>query len=770
MIYNQNINTLIKRQRVLLVSDTFNAKYNGFVIKALDNHTVFAAKTFTDFLTPYEKLVTDNHCTVVAFNNERLLRKLVDLYVDLAGKIQVNCNVFAGSVFKHKGVKWVCIPSGKQLAMDKGLQFLVSRYIDKIGIGWEEPSLQWEHLTQNNADKYYSLFQQAKMIAVDIETTKKEVNVTALRQHYPMEADGIWCKTKKSKTSKLLIEAVPAISMVGYSGLFVDVNGKLNSFTVVLSIKSMEDIYLMRKFNRLTAPKVMFNGAYDSSYFIRFNAPLYNYVYDGFQMLHAWLAELPRKLADMASMFLTNYVYWKGESDFNIEEYNAKDCHNTLWGFLFMVQCIPDWAKDNYYHKFRMIFPNLTGGLDGFKIDWDENSRLREHYWEQYEGAKQYMENAILEGFNCNSSTQVVSLMNALSIFAKVKKYDSSDKKDMQHFAEAHPLNEFIISKIKEVREADKKLSTYINIADFNGRLLYEVNSSGTDTGRAASKASNFWCGTQVQNMDNKLRSQFVADDGWELGNCDGSQAESRTTAYLSEDETLIDNVEHAPDFHKRNASMFFGFPENEITKAIRTLSKRVNHGANYNMGERVLLDTMGTKAVLEAKAILKLPKRFGVLDVCRYLLERFEHTYPTLKGAYYEKIIDTVNITHMLVAPRTRLCSWTRYCFNYPISRTANKLGLNSYVAHPSQNLSAMILDEAAFDAWYELQIKRNIMRYRAQIHDEIVYQVRPENHDLVKDRVSELMARSVEVNGRTLRIPNDRGGKGYRWSDLKD
>lgn len=770
MLYNPDINLLIKRQRVLLVSDSFNAKYNGFVLQALKHHTVFAAKSFNDMLTPYEQAAEANNCSIVIFNNERLLRKLVDLYVELAGKLDVNCNVFAGSVFNHKGKKWICINSGKQLAMDKSLHFLTARYVDKIAIGWEEPELSWEHLNANNADKYYKLFESAKLIAVDIETTKKEVNVSLLRQRYPMEADGLWCKTKKSKSSKQLIEAVPAISIVGYAGLFETPEGKLESFTIVLTIKSMEDVYLMRKFNRLKAPKVMFNGGYDSSYFIRYNAPLYNYIFDGFQMMHAWLAELPRRLPCMAAMFLSKYVYWKDESDYNMVEYNAKDCHYTLWGFLFMVQHIPNWAKENYNHKFRMIFPNLTGGLDGFKIDWDENHRLRDVYFQQYKEASSFMEKVVLEGFNCNSSQQVVGLMNALSIFSKQKKYDSSEKKNLQHFSEVNPFNEFIVSQIKRVREAEKKLSTYIDIADFDGRLLYEVNSSGTDTGRAASKASNFWCGTQVQNMDNKLRSQFVADDGWELGNCDGSQAESRTTAYLSEDLTLIKNVEEAPDFHKRNASMFFGFPETEITKAIRTLSKRVNHGANYNMGERVLWDTMGTKAVLEAKAILRLPKRYTMLDVCGFLLGRFNDTYPTLKGAYYDKIIDDVNILHMLVNPRTSLCSWTRYCFNYPINRTSNKMGLNSYVAHPSQNLSAMILDDAAFDAWYELQIKRNIMRYRAQIHDEIVYQVRPENHDIVKERVSYLMSRPVTVNGRTLVIPNDKGGKGYRWSDLKD
>ena len=149
MIYNPNINQLIKRQRILLVSDSFNAKYNGFVMQALKHHTIFAAKAFGDFLTPYEKSAETHECSIVVFNNERLLRKLVDLYVDLAGKIEVNCNVFAGSVFHHKGKKWICVNSGKQLAMDKSLQFLTARYVDKIAIGWEEPNLSWEHLTEH---------------------------------------------------------------------------------------------------------------------------------------------------------------------------------------------------------------------------------------------------------------------------------------------------------------------------------------------------------------------------------------------------------------------------------------------------------------------------------------------------------------------------------------------------------------------------------------------------------------------------------------------
>jgi hypothetical protein len=45
-----------------------------------------------------------------------------------------------------------------------------------------------------------------------------------------------------------------------------------------------------------------------------------------------------------------------------------------------------------------------------------------------------------------------------------------------------------------------------------------------------------------------------------------------------------------------------------DIAKDLRDLSKRTNHGANYNMGGSVMLDTMGPKRVAQAKLVLKLP------------------------------------------------------------------------------------------------------------------------------------------------------------------
>src|SRR5256885_5972598 len=95
----------------------------------------------------------------------------------------------------------------------------------------------------------------------------------------------------------------------------------------------------------------------------------------------------------------------------------------------------------------------------------------------------------------------------------------------------------------------------------------------------------------------------------------DNSQSESRCTAYLSGDENLISAVESPKDFHAINIERFFGVPYSEVIGSngeilnleLRNLSKRVNHGATYNMGSAMLLLTMGEENVVKAKILIKL-------------------------------------------------------------------------------------------------------------------------------------------------------------------
>ncbi len=202
--------------------------------------------------------------------------------------------------------------------------------------------------------------------------------------------------------------------------------------------------------------------------------------------------------------------------------------------------------------------------------------------------------------------------------------------------------------------------------------------------------------------------------------------------------------------------------------KPLRNLSKRVNHGANYNMGEGVLLDTMGIRNVIKAKQLLSLPQRWTLLEVCRYLLSRFDATYPVVRGDYQEYIKRCIRQTKLLVGPT----GWTRYCFGDP---TNNKRDLNSYVAHPSQSLNGMVLNKAWWLVFNNIAlVERQDFRLFAQIHDSILFGYRIGREDLAY-KVKELMQIPVEVTDpygitRTLLVPSALKGEGTVWADLKD
>lgn len=746
---------------VLLVATKEDSKYYWEARKCLDGirtSIVNNTELPVDFYISAAK--KEKIDTIVTCNP-----KILESVLRRTGRTSTgSCEQWAGAAIHYNGIRFIITKSFKQIKTTLEGKAVYKRHVLKhlVGKQWELPHLEWTTVipgtpTEADALTYLS---DCILIAVDIETKRQPLSEVRFMSVPKNLQSGIAAVMYPTDNAKRRCLCAPIMDMVGYYGVKKGPDGKLQGKGFVLDMNSMEAVYLMRKLNQLKPPKVMQNGGYDSTYFVRYNAPLYNWLYDTFHFMHCWYVELPRKLDFIASWFLPNYEYWKDEVTSNRHEYNIKDVYVTAWSFLLMLMEAPDFVYQNYLIEFRKCFPNICMGLEGLKVDEVELKRLHASYVEQRDASLRRLQTIIHPNFNPNSPDQVKRLMN----ITQTKKYKSTDKVAMQAWMEEGPLQFLLGSLIKDTRKFNKGISTYLTPALINGRMLYELNAGGTKTGRAASKASNLWVGTQIQNQDNNLRSMYVADPGYLLGSVDNSQSESRTTAYISEDENLINTVETAKDFHIRNASLFFGIPEEKITKPTRNLSKRVNHGSNYNMAEYKLIETMGHKNVMEAGRLIGLPRSWSAFKIAHHLLGTFVATYPDVKGKYYDEVIQEVLYTGMLVGAT----GWTRVCFGKPGRDRADKKHLNEYVAHPPQSLSVMMIDDALFDFWMEYQIRQNKTRLKAQIHDEVLHMCKPEVMDECQEALSTLLRRPVEVRGRTLIIPNDGGSYAERWSEL--
>lgn len=687
-------------------------------------------------------IAKEKNADAIVSTSQTLLTKLVN---SPNTRKKPSIDNYAGSIFKSNGREILFINPLEQLITVPYGQFITSRYISKLTSPdrWTATSeFNWSILEPANAEDIFNHFSGAYIIAIDIETFSSPLSIRC----------------------------------VGYTALFK--NGKSQS--VVIPCDSMYNLSWIRRFNwELKAPKVFQNGKYDISYLSMYSAVPYNYLWDTATLFHAWYSELPKDLAFLNSFCVRDSMYWKDlaeTSDLHTYYlYNAKDTWVTAHALLALISEMPQWALDNYSNEFPLLFPCHLAEMTGIRRDTASLSIQCKQVEESIiEKNKSLSKMLGVTDFNVNSPVQMKELLKILGC----SDLESADAKNLAKAKLRHPLNARIINKVLDVRKERKLVSTYLTPGkEFNGRILYALNPHGTDTGRLASKEHHFWCGLQIQNIPRGtvVKQTFIADAGFRIAECDLEQAESRDTAHIAGDEALITAVSGTRDFHSVNAAAFFGVSYESIyddvagktkDKSLRDLAKRVNHGANYNMGPGVLVETMGEDKISEAARLLKLPRLWSYKQIAEHLLSQFHKTYPAISKIYYPGVIHEITTTKRLsskaihhVEYQAAATGLVRYCFDDP---SKSKSALNAYVAHPPQSLNAMTLNKAFMKVFYEIALHpehgKNF-KLLAQIHDSILFQFR-EGHGYLAEVVKKCMEIPVTVKGydgttRTFTVP---------------
>ena len=725
--------------------------------------------------------------TVQLYCNQKKVTRIISSSITLLQKLlgwdkrkAPSLADYAGSYFSIKGytpadpaIEIVFIQPLKQLVTVPYGKFMTTRLVSKLTKpeSWYVPTTftGFTQVTPANEADLFALLSITDLICIDIETLREDAQIRCL-------------------------------SFTGF-------NTKSNvSVSVVLALDSDYALSIMRKWCwELKAPKIMQNGKYDISYLTRYSAPVYNYLYDTANFFHCWYSELPKDLGFLNSFFLREAVYWKDLAETNdLQEYyryNALDTWGTGNAFLAMIHEAPAYALTNYQLEFPLTFPCHLSEMTGIARDMSKLSVAKEQQQAIIDTAQAKLNNILSvpagQDFNVKSPVQMKALLKILGCVD----LKSTDEKNLNKARYRHPFNARLINLVMEIRKSRTLISNYLTAGkeftrqDGTGhRFLYSLNPHGTDSSRLASKSHHFWCGDNVQKIPRGpiVKQTFMADEGFHLAEVDLEQAESRDTAYISGDPTLIYNVEESPDFHCSNASSFFGVPFEELydvtrnvvlNKALRNLGKPVNHGANYNMGAYVLIDSMGEENIVKAKQLLGLNRFWSYIRVAEYLLEQFHKTYPMIRGTFYAGVIEEIGLTKMLKSQAVHHnwqdkgtmhlleslyqddyeyevgAAWQRYCFSDP---SKSKPALNKYIAHPPQSLNAQTLNKAYLSVFHDLAINpkhSSNFKLNAQIHDSILFQYRI-GHEYLCDMVVERMQVPLTLRGydgvvRTFVVP---------------
>lgn len=182
---------------------------------------------------------------------------------------------------------------------------------------------------------------------------------------------------------------------------------------------------------------------------------------------------------------------------------------------------------------------------------------------------------------NLNSPKQVKEALNRLGVPAV-----STKESEIAPYANAHP----VIRRLLEYRGKQKLAGTYgrsflDHLHRTTGRVHASFRQLGARGGRASSDNPN------VQNLpaDQRYRDCVVAREGRKLIVSDYSQIELRVLADFSGDAAMCGAFARGEDLHQATASTMFKVPLSEVSKKQRSLSKAINFGLMYGMGEHGL-------------------------------------------------------------------------------------------------------------------------------------------------------------------------------------
>jgi len=137
----------------------------------------------------------------------------------------------------------------------------------------------------------------------------------------------------------------------------------------------------------------------------------------------------------------------------------------------------------------------------------------------------------------------------------------------------------------------ETRTERFLNIAS-RGPLPIPLRYYAAHTGR--------WGGADKINMQNlprgsQLKKAMCAPDGYRFIDCDLSQIEARTLAWLAGQQDLVKAFERGDDVYKLMAATIYGVADNEVTKEQRFIGKQTILGCGYQMGFSKFKDQLKT-------------------------------------------------------------------------------------------------------------------------------------------------------------------------------
>ena len=526
--------------------------------------------------------------------------------------------------------------------------------------------------TTQDLQPYISAIKQAKVIAVDTETT-------GLNPH-----------TDKLRLIQIAAAGLPVFVIDCFS-FFPD------------GIQPVKDILESR------SVKVFQNAKFDLQFLMAvgiYPYPIFDTMLAG-QLLRTSGGASRAGLAPLAQHYLNETIdkdeqksNWQGELSEKQMEYAANDADVLLRLREAMVKAI----YDNGLSEIALIEFSCASAIaqieyTGISLDTVKWNKLLEDTKKARDAALEILYGYtsrpaaqmsligedVVSGHNFDSNSFILSLLQKNGIQVK-----STSKQDLAPYS-----NQPLVRAVAAYRKAAKSLSSFLYpipamINAKTGRLHPRYGQIGAWSGRMSCGSPNI----QQIPRSKEFRECFVAPPGRKLIVADYSQIELRVAADMTNDLRMTRAYQNGEDLHRLTASLMLGKPIDTITGQERQAAKAVNFGLIYGMG---------------AAGLKQYSKQSYGVEMTLEQAEEFRRRY----FAAYTGIARWHNILKKSPPTESRTMAGRKFAFSA-------KAGLSVLCNTPVQGTAADIVKKAL--GLLRQRLKGTDTYLIAVVHDEIL------------------------------------------------
>jgi DNA polymerase-1 len=283
-----------------------------------------------------------------------------------------------------------------------------------------------------------------------------------------------------------------------------------------------------------------------------------------------------------------------------------------------------------------------------------------------------------------------------------------------------------------EYRELSKLESTYIDalpalVNPRTNRLHTSYNQTVAATGRLSSSDPNLQNIPIRRELGRDIRKGFIPRSGWQLLAADYSQIELRLLAHLSGDPAFVGAFQSGGDIHRQTAALIFDVPIDDVTSEMRARAKTINFATIYGQGAHALSRQLKITHGEAKEFIERYFHRF--LRVREYLDSMVEYAR---EHGYVETIFRRRRYVPQL---RDR---------NFNIRAFGERTAANS----PIQGSAADLIKIAMIRIHERLRAERCQAQMLLQVHDELVFELPPEEMTVVPALVKQEMEGAAQLS----------------------